>query len=96
MNEITTKHLVIQALFRATANKHPDKWLNTHSNQWSHHRRFKTRQQFIQECLSNILKYSIIKNVSKKDGDIYLQYNSSTNTMQINCLNPCIPFFKKI
>ena len=32
MNERMTRHLVIQALFRATANKHPDKGLIAHSD----------------------------------------------------------------
>ena len=98
MNEKMTKSLVIQALFRATANKHPDKRLITHSDQGSqycahdyrnllqqfgmiasmsrkgdcydnapmesfwgilktelvHHRRFKTRQQAIQEITEYI------------------------------------------
>ena len=98
MNERMTRHLVIQALFRATANKHPDKGLIAHSDQGSqycahdyqnllqqfgmiasmsrkgdcydnapmesfwgtlktelvHHRRFKTRQQAIQEITEYI------------------------------------------
>lgn len=98
MNERMTRHLVIQALFRATASKHPDKRLIAHSDQGSqycahdyqnllqqfgmiasmsrkgdcydnapmesfwgilktelvHHRRFKTRQQAIQEITEYI------------------------------------------
>ena len=98
MNERMTRHLVIQALFRATANKHPDKGLIAHSDRGSqycahdyqdllqqfgmiasmsrkgdcydnapmesfwgilktelvHHRKFKTRQQAIQEITEYI------------------------------------------
>lgn len=98
MNERMTKRLVIQALFRATASKHPDKGLIAHSDRggqycahdyqnllqqfgmiasmsrkgdcydnapmesfWGilktelvHHRRFKTRQQAIQEITEYI------------------------------------------
>lgn len=98
MNERMTKRLVIQALFRAAASKHPDKGLIAHSDQGSqycthdyqdllqqfgmiasmsrkgdcydnapmesfwgilktelvHHRRFKTRQQAIQEITEYI------------------------------------------
>ena len=104
MNERMTKRLVIQALFRATASKHPDKGLIAHSDRggqycahdyqnllqqfgmiasmsrkgdcydnapmesfWGilktelvHHRRFKTRQQAIQEITEYIEIFSLL------------------------------------
>ncbi len=38
MNARMTRHLVTQALFRATANKYPDKGLIAHSDQGSQYR----------------------------------------------------------
>ncbi len=40
MNERMTRHLVIQALFRATASKHPDKGLIAHSDSKNAYARF--------------------------------------------------------
>ncbi len=62
MNEKMTKSLVIQALFRATANKHPDKGLITHSDQGS---------QYCAHDYRNLLQqFGMIASMSRK-GDCY-------------------------
>lgn len=62
MNERMTRHLVIQALFRATASKHPDKRLIAHSDQGS---------QYCAHDYQNLLQqFGMIASMSRK-GDCY-------------------------
>lgn len=62
MNERMTKSLVIQALFNATASKHPDKGLIAHSDQGS---------QYCANDYQNLLqKFGMIASMSRK-GDCY-------------------------
>ena len=62
MNERMTKGLVMQALFRATASKHPDKGLITHSDQGS---------QYCASDYQNLLQqFGMIASMSRK-GDCY-------------------------
>ena len=62
MNERMTKSLVIQALFRATASKHPDKGLIAHSDRGS---------QYCAHDYQNLLQqFGMIASMSRK-GDCY-------------------------
>lgn len=62
MNERMTRHLVIQALFRATASKHPDKRLIAHLDQGS---------QYCAHDYQNLLQqFGMIASMSRK-GDCY-------------------------